>query len=147
VRYRHRQQIPPSAWEELGRELFGGAAEDDEGARLEPGGVEAPSGPRGYRSGSAVSDRELVRALDAHRWRVAATAAALGLSRTSLYRRMDACPEIRRASEITEQEIRSVLREQKGNVSAAASQLQVSPHGLKLRLAELASPEAPPDGP
>ncbi|MDY7093655.1 MAG: sigma 54-interacting transcriptional regulator [Acidobacteriota bacterium] len=153
LRYRQEASIPLAAWQELQRDLLTGdpaAGKDGDGPAAAPSRPSSPpssfsepqAGEPEYRSSSAVSDEELLHALDAHGWKVASTAAALGLSRTSLYRRMDSCPEIRRASQIPAEEVQAALAAHDGEVSSAARQLRVSPHGLKLRVADLASSES-----
>jgi two-component system nitrogen regulation response regulator GlnG len=129
--YRDHAEVPAeSAWRALRRDLLA-----DLGG--EPSAVSPRFRPaaRGYRAAGEITDEELAAALAANRWRLMPTAAALGLSRTSLYRRLDACAGLRRASELPADEVRAALARHRGDIEAAAEELRVSPHGLKLRLA------------
>jgi two-component system nitrogen regulation response regulator GlnG len=97
----------------------------------------ARSERRAYRPPTDVGDAELVAALRAHRWRLKPAAAALGLSRASLYARIDRCPLVRRASDLGREELEAALLASGHDVPTAAEQLEVSLHGLLLRLREL----------
>ena len=63
--------------------------------------AEADTAKRSRRRVEDISDDELVSALQGHRWQPAAAAAALGISRTSLYALMDKHPDVRTAGELT----------------------------------------------
>lgn len=92
---------------------------------------------RRFRKRKSVSEDELLAALRDHGWRLKPTAESLKVSRTALYRMIEACGRIRKASEIERQEIEDTLARAGGDAEAAAADLEVSPHGLKLRMAEL----------
>jgi len=94
-------------------------------------------GSRRYRKPKDVADDELVATLATHGWRIQPTARALRVSRASLYRLIDACPRIRKAADLTAQEVQSALAQHEGDPQAAAAHLEVSPQGLKRRLREL----------
>jgi two-component system nitrogen regulation response regulator GlnG len=92
---------------------------------------------RAYRSPTDVGDAELVAVLRAHRWRLKPAAEALGLSRASLYARIDRCPLVRRASDLSREELTAALLESGHDLPGTAERLEVSLHGLLLRLREL----------
>ncbi len=90
-----------------------------------------------YRKPAEVGDDELLAALAAHRWRPLPAAAALGVSRTSLYGLIERCPSIRKAAQLGRGEIAACLEQTGGDADEAAAFLEVSPHGLRLRIREL----------
>ena len=92
---------------------------------------------RWLRRPSEVDDEELLGALADHRWQLRPTARALGVSRATLYRLIDACPEIRKAVDLTADEIVAALDGARGDHRAAALELRVSPQGLKRRITAL----------
>ncbi len=101
----------------------------DSGAALEA--------PREYRRPWSISAPELLAALRAERFNVHRTARRLSVSRTTLYKLMEDCPEVRKASELSGEEIAEILAASQGDLETAAERLQVSPRGLQLRLREL----------
>ncbi|MCP4655760.1 MAG: sigma-54-dependent Fis family transcriptional regulator [bacterium] len=96
-----------------------------------------PEGGRRFRKPSEVSEEELLATLKIHRWHLRPAAAALGLSRATLYRLIEGCPRIRKAVELEPGEIEEALARCGGDVEAAACELEVSAHGLKRRITEL----------
>ena len=108
--------------------------------RPDPAKTEARPEPRpraSYRPISEVTEGELLAALSASRWNLALTAGRLGVSRTSLYARVERHGGVRKASELGRDEIASALEGAGGDLDAAADQLRVSPHGLKIRKSAL----------
>ncbi len=91
----------------------------------------------GYRDPDDVSEPEMLEALRAHGFQLAAAAKALGISRTSLYTRVEKSPNVRKASDLTEAEIRSALAAASGKTKVAAENLEVSAHALKMRMKAL----------
>jgi two-component system, NtrC family, nitrogen regulation response regulator GlnG len=91
----------------------------------------------GYRSPAQIDEEELLSALRANRWRLQPTAAHLGISRPSLYTLVESCPAVRKASELSSAEIREARREADGDLEAMVERLEVSGHGLKMRMKEL----------
>ncbi|HUS27487.1 MAG TPA: sigma 54-interacting transcriptional regulator [Kofleriaceae bacterium] len=89
------------------------------------------------RDPSAISDDELVAALQATGWSAVAAATRLGVSRSSLYLLIDRCPKIRKAKDIAETELRRAFDDCAGELDAAAEILHVSRRALKLRWTEL----------
>ncbi|MDY7092433.1 MAG: sigma 54-interacting transcriptional regulator [Acidobacteriota bacterium] len=100
---------------------------------------EVPREPaaKSHRSPSDVGDEELVAALKAHRWKLKPTARALGLARSSLYMLVDRHPSIRKASELSREEIEACRQECGGDLEAMVDRLEVSAAGLRQRLREL----------
>jgi len=72
----------------------------------------------------------------ANDYEISKTATALGMTRQSLYRRLEKLPEFVCADTLTDQDIRSALRHSP-SLSAAARSLEVSVHALKPRLRRL----------
>ncbi len=81
-----------------------------------------------------LSQEALADALEAHDFRVSATARALGLSRATLYRRMRAAPGLRPAKDLSEEELRQQFVQQGQDLSEMARALKVSKTGLSMRL-------------
>ncbi len=97
-----------------------------------------PGSPTGrwrpvFRQASDVDEEELLRALRAARFRLAPAAEALGVSRTVLYKLIDECPRVRKASDLDREDIERALADHPDEATAAQS-LEVSLHGLRLRM-------------
>jgi two-component system nitrogen regulation response regulator GlnG len=104
----------------------------------EPTPEPPPASPRPYRrSPQEVTDDELVAALRAHRWEPGPTAAHLGISRASLYVLIDACPHVRKASDLGVEEVEHVSRACGGRLAAMAEMLEVSEEALKRHIKKL----------
>jgi DNA-binding NtrC family response regulator len=86
---------------------------------------------------SALSPAELEHALSQHRFEVTETATALGISRTTLYRLIDAHPTIRRARDIGDAELRAAFETHNGDLVALSSQFKVGRYALSTRLKAL----------
>lgn len=86
---------------------------------------------------SEIGEDKLLEALGRNAWDVTATARYLGISRTSLYVLMDASPNVRKAKDLTAEEIRRCAEENAGDLKAMAQALRVSLRGLRLRLKDL----------
>ncbi len=93
--------------------------------------------PRKYRDPSEVGDDELTAALRSHQYRLKPAAEALGVSRASLYVLIDACPRIRKASDLGREDIVAAAESCGGRPEAMAEELEVSKQGLKMRMKEL----------
>ena len=100
-----------------------------------PGSSVLPDTVR-YRKPGEIGRDELMDALRNNRWHVLRTAEQLGVSRTTLYSLMEACPEVRKASELSREDVES-CRSSVHDLDALAEELEVSKHGLTLRLREL----------
>jgi len=90
-----------------------------------------------YRNPEEISEEELIAALRAHRWRLQAAADQLGLSRPSLYAKIDRSPNIRKAADLSRQEIEACYAQWGGDLDAMAEALEVSKRGLQLRMGQL----------
>ncbi|MCA9641880.1 MAG: sigma-54-dependent Fis family transcriptional regulator [Polyangiaceae bacterium] len=94
--------------------------------------------PRAERTeAKEIADDELVAALRAHQFSVGPTAAALGVPRSTLYGLMERSNSVRKATDLTEQELRKGLEEHQGNQTSLAAQLEISERALRLRLRAL----------
>ena len=90
-----------------------------------------------YRRPEEVSEEELLAGLRAHRWRLQPAAAALGISRTSLYDRIDASSTLRKAGDLSRQEIERQLVSCGGDLDRMVEVLEVSKRGLQRRIKQL----------
>ena len=122
---RPRLSIPPA----LERRLNDGAE------AVDPPISEAPAAPA-YRSPDEIRETELLDALGRHRWNIKRTAEFLSIARGTLYRLMRDCPGIRKASELTRDELIEAA-ERCESLDAMVDELKVSKRGLQLRLSEL----------
>jgi len=106
----------------------------------------ASPGPRrkapaaAYRPPSDVPVEEILAALKANRWEIKSAAAALGISRPSLYVLMDKLPGIRKAADLGLDEIQAAADACEGNLDAMAAHLEVSKRGLVQRMKQLGMP-------
>ena len=104
----------------------------------QPGTSQSPSVSRPtYRRPADVGEEELLAALAANKWKLVATAAQIGLSRTALYTLIDRCTGIRKAADLNRAEIAAALKRQGYDLDAVVEELKVSRHGLQLRMTEL----------
>jgi two-component system nitrogen regulation response regulator GlnG len=104
--------------------------------------VEIPPEPRGeprraYRSPDDVTDDDLLAALRANRWRIQRAAAQLGISRGSLYDRIEKSQRIRKAADLSREEIESCRAACGGDLDAMVEALEVSRRGLQRRMGQL----------
>ena len=91
----------------------------------------------GWRKPEDIRDDELLTALRANRWRLQPTAAQLGISRTSLYDRIDRSPNLRKAADLTREELEAAAARCQGDLDAMAEHLEVSKRGLQRRMKQL----------
>jgi two-component system, NtrC family, nitrogen regulation response regulator GlnG len=98
--------------------------------------------PARLRSGEvgSLDDGAIVRVMREHRFQINAAAVALGVSRSWLHKRLERCSGVRQAKELAREEILAALREPGADLSAVAERLEVSEHGLKLRMKALDIP-------
>lgn len=111
------------------------APADGHGEPADDGGEQRTRAP--YRKPAEVSEDELLAALKAQRWRLKPTAEALGVSRGSLYLMIESCDGIRKAVDLTRDEICDAERSMGGDLTAMAEHLEVSEQGLKRRMSTL----------
>ena len=72
--------------------------------------------------------------MQACRYEAAPVARALGVSRPSVYRRIEETPGLRLAAQVPEEELQQALDEHDGDLQATAMALRVSASGLRARL-------------
>jgi two-component system nitrogen regulation response regulator GlnG len=89
------------------------------------------------RKPSDISGSELLAALRAHRWDLQATAADLHISRPSLYALIESSPGLRKAGDLTTEEISRCWEECGGDLDAMVDRLEVSRKALARRLREM----------
>jgi two-component system nitrogen regulation response regulator GlnG len=99
-----------------------------------PQALAAPR-PRSHKPADITED-ELVEALRTHRWDIKSTAAAFGISRTSLYELMETFG-LRTAGQLDVDELRACHRELGGDLDAMVERLRVSRPALRRRIREL----------
>jgi two-component system nitrogen regulation response regulator GlnG len=90
-----------------------------------------------YRSQEDVTDDELLEALRANGWRIQRAAAQLGISRGSLYDRIEKSQRIRKAVDLSREEIESCRAACGGDLDAMVEALEVSKRGLQRRMGQL----------
>jgi two-component system nitrogen regulation response regulator GlnG len=84
-----------------------------------------------------IDEDRLRAALAACDYKPAAAARLLGIGRTSVYKLMNEAGTIRKASDLTEDEIVACHARHEGDLPAMARELEVSPRALKLRMTQL----------
>jgi two-component system, NtrC family, nitrogen regulation response regulator GlnG len=85
---------------------------------------------------SKVTDDQIEAALASHNYNYSAAAAALGVSRNTLYERVRANPRgVRKAADLSDTEILDCHARHRGDVAAMAAELRVSPKPLAARVA------------
>jgi two-component system, NtrC family, nitrogen regulation response regulator GlnG len=122
--------------QEAARPLTPGTPDTD------PSGIQAPEEPapppgKPYRNPEDVTEEELLAALRASRWRIQRAAAQLGISRGSLYDRIERSPRIRKAADLSRQEIEDAWKRCDGDLDAMGETLEVSRRGLRRRMTQL----------
>jgi len=93
--------------------------------------------PARGKDAASLEDAEIAQAMREHRFKIKAAAIALGVSRSWLNTRLESCQGIRKAKELQRDEILSAASAVGGELSAMAERLEVSEHGLKLRVKAL----------
>ncbi len=89
----------------------------------------SPASPR--RKLAQVTSDDLLKALESHGWQISGAAQALGISRPSLYKLIEAHPAIRPAAMIPVDEISTALREFRGDLTLCASYLKTPSEALR----------------
>jgi two-component system nitrogen regulation response regulator GlnG len=89
-----------------------------------------------YRMPAEIDEEQLLEVLRANGFRLAATAKAMNLSRTSLYALVEQSSRIRKAGDLSREQIAEAMAAS-ANLPAAAMTLEVSAHALKLRMRAL----------
>jgi two-component system nitrogen regulation response regulator GlnG len=107
----------------------------------------APDGPERFARTPAprqdqtagLSDEDIAQAMRLHRFKVGAAALALGVSRSWLNTRLETCNGVRKAKDVGKDEILLAAGACGWDLVKMAEQLEVSAHGLKLRVNALES--------
>jgi two-component system nitrogen regulation response regulator GlnG len=92
---------------------------------------------RPRKDAASLEDADIARAMREHSFKIKVVAEVLGVSRSWLNVRLESCQGIRKAKELSREEILSAARATNGLLPAMAEQLEVSEHGLKLRMKAL----------
>jgi two-component system nitrogen regulation response regulator GlnG len=107
---------------------------------LARGKSEVPAADTGQQTklrAELPTDVEIVRAMRESGFKVLAAASALGVSRSYLHTRLQLCDGIRQAKDLTREQILAEVGSANGSTRRLAEMLEVSEHGLKLRLKAL----------
>lgn len=123
----------------------GGSAAPVSSVGRAPGERVAPTPPTVTVAGKGkrpqdLSEAEVIDALEKTGWRRAAAADLLGIARSSLYAIIAANKRLVRSHDLTRELIADALGRHGGDVVRVAAELQVSEHGLKLRMQALGLP-------
>ena len=105
--------------------------------RASTGSVLESETPRPARARPEVTAERLLSVLRDHGWKTGDAAAALGMSKTTLYALMDRTPGIRKARDLSAGEIMAQSTAAGGDLDRMAEALEVSRRGLVLRMREL----------
>jgi len=105
--------------------------EEDDGPRP---GVVSPETPG---TDDMLSADKLISTLREHRFSVARSARALGISKNTLTARIRETPDLRLAGDLTCEEIVEAGERVGANIDSLGEELRVSAHGLRLRMREL----------
>lgn len=97
------------------------------------------------RKPSEIPEAEILDALRANRWVLKATAVELGISRGTLYQRIEKNPAIRRAKDLTVEQIEVALASCGDDHQKTSAKLEVSVRGLRRRITALGIPKMEPE--
>lgn len=106
-------------------------------AILSPGAQSSFSGRVRRRRMQDVDDATFDRAMRENDCEVPRVAQQLSVSRAAVYRRIEASPSYRLASDIDPQELRRLMKEHAGDIAGVARTLRVSLNGLRSQLRKL----------
>lgn len=84
-----------------------------------------------------ATDAQIAETLKRNGFRIGATSRELGITRNTLYKRMEQCEGLRRARDLSAAEIETCRATVGGDVDRMAEALAVSARALRLRLREL----------
>ena len=103
-----------------------------------------PASPAGNQSAAAaarprktladISAQEVLQAMDDNAWYIQGAARSLGISRPSMYKLLEAHPQIRRVEEIAAEEVRRVLDACAGDIEDCAARLRTPAEALRRQL-------------
>ncbi|HEY5798921.1 MAG TPA: sigma 54-interacting transcriptional regulator [Burkholderiaceae bacterium] len=122
---RHGQQ-PPSTL------LAGARAARPEESAAAPSAVAAPR-----RKLADIGEQEVLAAMEQNDWYIQGAALALGVSRPSMYKLLEAHPQVRRPEQIAVDELRQVLEACGGDVETCAARLRTPSEALRRYLRTL----------
>jgi two-component system nitrogen regulation response regulator GlnG len=105
--------------------------------RVDPPEPPAKERRKPYRIPEEVTEDDLLEALRANRWRIQRAAAQLGISRGSLYDRIEKSSRIRKAVDLSRSEIEACHARCGGDLDAMVEALEVSKRGLQRRMTQL----------
>jgi two-component system nitrogen regulation response regulator GlnG len=88
----------------------------------------------GVPAGPELSDDALLAAMAASRWSPARAAELLGMARGTLYDRLERVPGLRKASDLSREELEHVYRQCGGDLDAMVDHLRVSKRSIQLRM-------------
>ncbi|HET9211041.1 MAG TPA: sigma-54 dependent transcriptional regulator [Thermoanaerobaculia bacterium] len=123
--------------ERLLRETARPASPDREPETPRPSPTPANGARPVYRKAEEITEEELLAALRTHRWRIQRAAAELGISRGSLYDRIEKSQRIRKAVDLSPEEIEACRASCQGDLDAMVESLEVSKRGLQRRMTQL----------
>jgi two-component system nitrogen regulation response regulator GlnG len=103
-------------------------------------GTPARAARKRYRHPREVGEEELLAALRTHQWRLQPAAASLGISRTALYDKIEHSSTLRKASDLSQEEIEACVARCGGDLEAVAATLEVSRRGLLRQMQRLGLP-------
>lgn len=89
------------------------------------------------RKVSELSDDDLVEAMEKSQWQILAASKALGISRPTVYKLLEAHPRIRFPANISEEEIRAAWEACEGDLQRCASRLMTPAEALRRHAALL----------
>jgi two-component system nitrogen regulation response regulator GlnG len=92
---------------------------------------------KSYRSPEDVGEEEMLAALRGHQWRLGPAAEHLGISRPSLYAKIEKSDKFRKAVDLSRQEIEACSAQCGGDLDGMVEKLEVSKRGLQLRMTQL----------
>jgi two-component system nitrogen regulation response regulator GlnG len=114
------------------------AADDGEGTHYPFAERSGPkTSPPRSRNPRDLTDDELIAALRAERWSVQRAAAALGISRGSLYDRIEKSPKIRKAPDLSREELEACWERFGGDLDGMVAALEIPRRVLQRRMTEL----------
>ncbi len=105
----------------------------------EPTNAYTPSAPSSVEKQTRkklneLSEEDVLAALEENEWNIQSAAQALGISRPSMYKLMEANPRIRRVEKIPAEEIRQVLQIANNDIETCASLLKTPAEALRRHL-------------
>ncbi|MEY4576560.1 MAG: hypothetical protein RL701_1263 [Pseudomonadota bacterium] len=84
-----------------------------------------------------ITDQQIVEKMSACDFAIERVARELNMSRSSLHSRIDAIPNLRKAKDLSGDEIEAALERHAGDLASVAHELKVSATGLRLRITSL----------